>query len=124
MWGSARIEAERQARQAAWVGAVSYGVTAQLAAQTAIHAPVLQLTERDRYALLSDPHPADLSRPGLVADLQRRLTAKTLGDCFQSVQPLGELARGRGLDANSRYALFLVAGPKRDILRVGCPGPP
>ncbi len=121
---AARIEAQRQAQGAAWVGAVSYGVNAQLAAQPAIHAPVLQLIERDRYAMHTDAHPADLGRPGLVVDLQRRLTAKGLGDCFKNVQPLSLLVRGDGLDANSRYALFRVSGPKSDVIRDGCPGAP
>ena len=127
---AAEIEARRRASGASWVGAVSYGVTAQLSAQPAIQAPVVQLNERERYAMGDKAmggkaeDQADLSRPGLVVDLDRRLSAPRLRACFAVVSPLGGLARGRGGDRGDRYALFLVARPRLDILQLGCRATP
>jgi hypothetical protein len=118
---AAAVEADRRAGGAGWVGALSYGVTAQLAAQPAIRAPVLELVERERYAMNAASTPIDLSRPGLVVDLDRRVSAAKLRACFATVRPLGPLARGAGVGHDSRYALFLVAGPRSNILAGGCP---
>ena len=120
---AARVEMVRIAHHAAWVGAYSYGVTAQLSAQLALRAPVFELVERERYAMDPVASPADLTRPGLVVDLDRRLSASKLKACFARVEPLGPLARDRGLGHDSRYALFLVDYPRLDIKTQGCPTP-
>ena len=117
---AARIEAQRAASGAAWVGTFSYGVTGQLSAQGRIAAPVVELVERDRWTMDAAARP-DLTRPGLVADLDRRLSAKALAACFRQVQPLGVIVRGRGGSSGDRYAAFLVSEPRTDLLAQGCP---
>jgi 4-amino-4-deoxy-L-arabinose transferase-like glycosyltransferase len=114
------LEALRLAHGAAWIGAVAYGTTAELADQPAIHAPSVQIVERARYPANDASWRADMSRPGVVVDLQRRDAADPLQRCFASVTPLGPLVRGKGLDHNQRYVAFLVAGPRRDVLKDGC----
>ncbi len=121
---AAQVEADRQAQGAAWIGTLSYGVTGQLAAQNRIQAPVFELIERDRYAMDAASPPADAARPGLVVDLERRATAAKLSSCFAQVQPLKSLARGRSASHDSRYAVFLVSGPRVAVLSSGCPPTP
>jgi 4-amino-4-deoxy-L-arabinose transferase-like glycosyltransferase len=112
-----------QARGAAWTGALSYATTAELAAAGA-PGPVVEIIERDRYPAGDASWRADLSRPGLVVDLDRRVDAALLSGCFASVTPLGEIVRSQGASRPERYAAFLVAQPRRDILAQGCrPGP-
>ena len=116
------IERLRVGRGAGWVGVQSYGVLAQLDLTGRIAAPVLQIIERERYF----PDPArrpDLSKPGVVVDLQRRLNAEDLAHCFAKVTPAGPLARAGGAVRNQRYSAFLVSGPVRDIRALGCPMP-
>ena len=110
---AARIEAVRRAQGDRWVGAVSYGLAAQLLDEPSLKAPTLQISERDRWLDLG-PAP-DLARPGLIIDLPRRLTSARLGRCFAEVAPLGHLTRG-GTD----YAVFSVSRPRFDIAARGC----
>jgi 4-amino-4-deoxy-L-arabinose transferase-like glycosyltransferase len=114
-----RIEALRATSRAAWVGSLSYGVNGQLQAQHRLEAPVLQINERDRYADMPSTAP-DLTRPGLIVDLQRRLDPAKLQACFTEVGPILKINRGSGLDADSRYAAVVVAAPKIDFLKDGC----
>jgi hypothetical protein len=59
-----------------------------------------------------------MTRPGLVVDLARRVDAPRLALCFSKVRPLGQMIRS----APTRpYAVFLVAGPRTDLVRQGCP---
>ena len=117
---AASVEAVRVADHAAWVGTVSYGVAGQLANQPVIKAPVAELVERDRYPPGEGSWRANLALPGLVLDLDRRLNAKALSRCFAQVTPEGEIVRGRPGYAPTSYAAFLVSGPKRDVLHLGC----
>jgi 4-amino-4-deoxy-L-arabinose transferase-like glycosyltransferase len=105
--------------QAAWVGTLSYGVYGLLQAQRALSLPAVQLNERDRYADLP-PSRADLSRPGLVVDLERRLDPAKLAACFATVGPPTPIARGAGRTADSRYLAVPVSGPRRNLLIQGC----
>jgi 4-amino-4-deoxy-L-arabinose transferase-like glycosyltransferase len=114
-----QVEAVRRREGATWVGTESYGVAAQLDARRRIAAPIVQIVDRDRY--FDWQKGADLSGPGLVLDLERRLTTAQLERCFAQVQPLGELQRGAVTSRWTRYSLFRVAGPKRDVLNQGCP---
>jgi hypothetical protein len=100
------------------VGTLSYGVAGQLSARREIGAPVLQLSERERYALLP-PSGADLSKPGLVVDLARRDVRVPLDACFAQVQPLGTLQRGPVAAHGSVYSVFRVSGPKH-VTDGGC----
>ena len=117
---AAQVEALRSHDHAGWVGTVSYGVDGQLAAQRLIRVPVLELNERDRYPPGEASWTAHLDQPGLVLDLDRRVTAADLQRCFANVAPAGELQRGKPKFKPVGYAAFLVSGPKRDVLRQGC----
>jgi 4-amino-4-deoxy-L-arabinose transferase-like glycosyltransferase len=113
------IERERVALGAGWVGTGAYGASSQLAAEPAIHAPVIQFLERERYTFETPATRADFGKPGLVIAGWRDATGGVLKGCFANVRSLGEIDRGHG-GARSPYALFLVSGAKRDVEKVGC----
>jgi len=115
------VETLRKRQGATWVGVVSYGVLAQLRTEPQIRAPVVQITDRDRY--FDWDQGGDFAAPGLVLDLERRLRASDLKRCFASVTPAGALVRGPGPARSSRYAVFRVQGPRRDLIGQGCPWP-
>jgi hypothetical protein len=121
-WGAfARdIEGLRRGADAGWVGTTSYGLAAELAGEPAIGAPILQVSERERWRGLRQGAWADISRPGLLVDLPRRVDLSALHRCFARVQPLGVLDRGPPGEKPKRYAAVLVAGPRRDLVRDGC----
>lgn len=126
------IERVRETHGAGWVGSLSFGQVALLENTGKVHAPILQITERARYAFEPPLQPETLKRPGLIVDLSRRVTTQDLAACFGSVTPLGELERGedstvpaslRRLGLGPRhytYALFRVADPRNDIVKEGC----
>jgi 4-amino-4-deoxy-L-arabinose transferase-like glycosyltransferase len=122
----AEVERLRVAEGAGWVGTLSYGSAAELDATKAVHAPVVELRERDRYPPADGSWRADLSQPGLVVDIDRRAISADLGGCFASVRPLPDLARGSGATSNLRYAAVVVTGPRSGLLSAGCgkPAPP
>jgi len=113
------VENLRAARGASWIGTMSYGVAAQLEAPRRIAGPIVQIEDRVRY--FDWQRRADLSGPGLVLDLERRLPASSLQACFAQVTPLGVLDRGDGRSRWTRYAVYRVAEPRRDVLALGCP---
>ena len=118
---AARLDRLQRESGAAWIGTTSYGLASELATEPALRAPILQLAERDRWTMVSTGVKApDLARPGLVADLSRRVDAASLARCFARVTPLGQIARGDPGEAGKTYSVFVVAGPKRDILKSGC----
>lgn len=114
-----RVDALRQAQGAAWIGAVSYGTTSELAAARP-SAPVLEIVERDRYPAGDPSFRVDTRRPGLVVDIDRRLDAAALARCFAQVTPLGQLVRAEGASRPQRYAAFRVAGARPDVAAQGC----
>ncbi len=114
------VEAERVKTGAAWVGTDSYGMFAQLNDEHRTRAPLLDLTERDRY-WATDPGRPDFTQPGLVVDLSRRLVRRDILRCFTSVDYKGEILRGGGLNHNQHYSAYLVSGPRRDVWIIGCP---
>ncbi len=115
-----RLEALRIQSGAWWIGTKSYGLAAELADEPSIRAPILQIAERERYWGLGSGPPPDLSRPGLLVDLSRRIDLAALRDCFARVAPLGTIARGDGGEVGTPYAVIEVSGPRRDVLRAGC----
>ncbi|MDQ2859165.1 MAG: glycosyltransferase family 39 protein [Pseudomonadota bacterium] len=115
-----RLEALRGERGAAWIGTESYGLAAELADEAAIGAPVLQIAERERYLGLGPAPPPDLSRPGLLVDLPRRIDLRALRQCFGRVDPIGKIARGAPGEVGTPYLVIEVSAPRRDILRAGC----
>ncbi len=116
---AAQVDGVRAAHGAAWTGTLSYGVNGQLQAQQAIAGPVLQLNERDRYEGLASTAP-DVSKPGLVVDLKRRVDPAKLAACFETVGAPVEIDRGLSGGADARYLAVPVAGPKIDLLKAGC----
>ncbi len=119
---ASRLEAERKANGAIWIGTTSYGLASELADEPGLRAPIAQLAERDRWQDLSQPNPSLFRSTGLVVDLQRRVSTTALTNCFSAVKPLGEIARGEGGEPGKIYAAFVVSGPRRNLLTEGCPG--
>lgn len=115
---AADVEALRQRQGAAWVGVESYGLYSQLAAENRIRAPLFEVIERARYPW--DTTAPDLTRPGLVLDLQRRMQRDELARCFAVVEPAGALDRGPGKGPAILYTAYRVAQPRLDVWRDGC----
>jgi 4-amino-4-deoxy-L-arabinose transferase-like glycosyltransferase len=115
-----RVETLRAQRGAAWIGTASYGLAAELDDESSIRAPILQISERARYQGLSTAPPPDLSRPGLIIDLRRRINLTALGQCFTRLEPLGTIVRGAPGEPGTPYAVILVSAPRRDIVDAGC----
>ena len=112
---AARVEAQRRANNAGWIGTIHYGTDSQLAFEHP-DAPVAELMDRDRFPPTDSSWRVDLSQPGLVVDLGRRAgDMEALRGCFASVRALGYLDRGQ-----TPYAAFVVARPLRDVLGQGC----
>jgi hypothetical protein len=114
------IERVRGSAGAAWVGTTSYGLVAELADEAELRAPILQISERERWRDLRQGAWADVSRPGLLVDLTRRMDFDLLRRCFAVVRPLGELDRGSPGEKPKRYAAVLVEEPRVDLVRDGC----
>ncbi|HEY2048063.1 MAG TPA: glycosyltransferase family 39 protein [Caulobacteraceae bacterium] len=114
-----RIESVRRSIGATWIGTTSYGLTAQLLDQDRIAAPVMQISERDRWNALRVPS-ADTADPGLVVDLERRVRLPLLRRCFSTVTPLGVVARAAPGEKGRPYAFVAVSGPRRDVDHDGC----
>jgi hypothetical protein len=113
------VETARAKAGAAWVGAPTYGITAQLAASPRIRAPAVELFERERYTFETPAERADFSKPGIVVVPVRGAGAHALSACFADVQVLPEIDRGAGR-GTTPYTVLRVAGPKRDVERIGC----
>jgi hypothetical protein len=116
---ASRLEHARLATGTTWIGTTSYGVAAELLDQPAIHAPVLQVRERDRWNGLAASR-ADLAQPGLIIDLTRRLRPADLVGCFSDVRDLGVIRRAAMGERGLTYRVVRVAGPRRDVLDLGC----
>jgi hypothetical protein len=114
-----QVEGVGEAHHATWVGTLSYGVNGLLQAQTGLRLPAVQLNERERYADLP-PSAADLSKPGLVVDLKRRLNPARLKACFAEVGAPVEIVRGAPGGSDARYVAVPVAGARKGLLSQGC----
>ena len=112
------LDRRRSDAGAAWIGTTSYGLASELLDERL--SPVIQIRERDRWhGLPSIPQP-DLSRPGLVVDLPRRLDPSRLQACFREVRFLGDLPRGAAGERPTFYGVYRVVGPRVDLLGDGC----
>jgi 4-amino-4-deoxy-L-arabinose transferase-like glycosyltransferase len=107
-----RVEALRLANHAAWVGTLSYATTAELAASGKIHGPVIELRERERYPPGDPSWRADLTKPGVVIDLDRRTADQGLSGCFTAITPLPAQVRGDPGRPGVAYAAVLVSGAR------------
>ena len=119
----AAVERARTESGAQWVGAPTYGVAAQLASTQAIHAPAVEVYERERATFETPADRADFSKPGLVIVPGSGSGQAVLQRCFGAVTPLPEIDRGAGRDL-TRYAAYLVSRPLDDVERNGCYRPP
>ncbi len=117
---AARLEAARARLGVGWVGTTSYGLAAELADEPAIAVPIVQISERARYAGLGTPRPPDPNQPGLLVDLPRRIDPARLAACFATVVPLGRVNRAAPGEAGTAYALYRLASPRADWLSHGC----
>ncbi len=111
-----QLEGLRIDNRAAWIGTTSYGLDAELSTEPALAAPIFQITERDRWRDLVAAA-AGPSRPGLVIDLTRRVNPIVLDRCFETVTPLGVVARDHGAAV---YGAYLVSQPRHDVVALGC----
>jgi hypothetical protein len=114
------IDALRRNAHAGWVGTTSYGLAAELADEPAVGAPILQISERERWQGLRQGDWADTTQPGLLVDLPRRVNFAILNRCFARVLPMGYLDRGPAVGKAKRYAAILVSGPRGDLVKRGC----
>ena len=114
------VDKARETAGANWIGALSYGVDAQLRAADPYGAPILQISERERYADLPPRTAPDFRQPGLIVDLRRRIDLARLRTCFARVGSVIEIDRGQGGGPNARYGAVAVAGPMVDLLGKGC----
>lgn len=114
------VAAVRQEQGANWVGTFSYVTLAQFSNQPTLNGPAIQLTERDRYAAAPLPKGLDITRPGLVVDLDRRISQTDLATCFAKVERLPNLRRGGDGPGGLVYGVYRVEGPLRDITGKGC----
>ena len=115
---SVSLDRTRSETDASWIGTTSYGLASELRDERL--SPVVQIRERDRWhGLPSVPQP-NLSRPGLVVDLPRRLDLSRLQACFRDVEFLGNLPRGAAGERPTLYGVYRVAGSRVDLIREGC----
>lgn len=112
------VEQQRRADGAGWVGVLNYGLYGQLDIEGQIAAPLLQINERARYPWRGAS--PDLTAPGLLIDLDRRLDSTDLKHCFGDVRRGPVLERGFKSGPVLRYATYLVARPKVDLWNDGC----
>jgi 4-amino-4-deoxy-L-arabinose transferase-like glycosyltransferase len=120
---ASRVDTLRRRSGAGWVGTTSYGVASQLADEPGLRAPVMQISERDRWRTMRTGGEANLASPGLLVDLDRRIDLVALGRCFRSVRPLGEIARGDPSARGGIYRAVLLSGALVDIADKGCEPP-
>jgi 4-amino-4-deoxy-L-arabinose transferase-like glycosyltransferase len=113
------VEQTRTKAGAAWVGATTYGVAAQLAADHRIHAPSIEIYDRKRFTFETVTERADFTRPGLIVEPERFKDEDSLRACFARVEPWGRIVRSLGVSATP-YLAYRVSEPKRDIERAGC----
>jgi 4-amino-4-deoxy-L-arabinose transferase-like glycosyltransferase len=113
------VERARAQSGAAWVGAPTYGIAAQLASSPRIHAPAVEIYERERATFETPKERADFTRPGLVIVPGRGSGEAVLQRCFGAIVALPEIDRGEGR-GQTAYAAYRVARPLDDVERAGC----
>lgn len=110
-----KIEALRAAQGAAWIATSEYGLTGQLAFQLPA-TPVVQLTERVRYAFLPPPAPATLARTALYVVRLRKDAMPLLRSRFAAVESLGQIERGAKGVVVETYAVYRLESRGADPL--------
>ena len=112
-WAGLASQADtlRKYHGACWIATTNYATTGQLAYELAARTPVIELTERIRYAHLPRVDDALLQCPALYVELERRAKPEVLQSRFRSVTPLGRLTRRYGDTPLAAYAVYLLADP-------------
>jgi 4-amino-4-deoxy-L-arabinose transferase-like glycosyltransferase len=108
---AAELEDLRLANGAHWIATSSYATTGQLAFALRSGPPIVQLTERVRYAHLPPADQALLQSPALYVELERRERPDLLRESFASVTPLGHLVRRDGALPVATFCVYRVADP-------------
>jgi 4-amino-4-deoxy-L-arabinose transferase-like glycosyltransferase len=107
---AAEVERLRAANGACWIATSSYATTGELAYALKDTAPVIQITERLRYAHLPPPDPALLKCPALYVELDRRVEQDLLAERFRSAIKLQSIARSYAGVTLATFAVYLVQG--------------
>jgi hypothetical protein len=117
------VETRRKSIGAGWIATTSYATTAQLAFREPPAIPVLQLTERLRYAAQSQlcvaPSAPCVSLQGtkaLYVELSRRAEPDFLRKRFRVVEALPPLVRASDGQPISTYALYSLSEPIAAVL--------
>jgi len=116
---AAEIDARRGAAGATWIATSSYATTGELAFALQ-PVPVLQLTERIRYANFPAVSADVTAKPGLYVELERRADPGLLRQRFGKVADLGRVTRadfGAPIETYRLYLLTDFKGPALDPAR-------
>ncbi len=115
------IRETADAENAEWIGVYSYATVAMYDNQPNLQGlPALQLFERDRYLPGHSSWSADMSRPGLIIDLARRIVDADLTLCFDQIERLPDIRRTGPTGKQKVYGVVKVSGARRDVPREGC----
>jgi hypothetical protein len=114
---AANLERLRVANGTQWIATSSYATTGQLAFALRGGPPVIQLTERLRYANLPAPNETTLRSPGLYVELDRRENPELLRERFGSVISLGHLVRRDNDGPIASFAVYRISDPRGLVLR-------
>ncbi|MCB8840530.1 glycosyltransferase family 39 protein [Aurantimonas sp. VKM B-3413] len=109
----------REDSSGGWIATVDYGLTGELALHAEDPDHVQEVIDRDRYSF-ERPNPALARQPALLVLRGRDPETSRFAGCFQSVEPLGWVARTAGSRVAERYKVYRPAGPAEDILSKGC----
>jgi len=113
------LNSKRATVGAAWIGTTSYGLASELADESP-SIPIVQISERNRWHGIENGRSPDLTQPGVVVDLTRRLDPARLRACFADIRFLGVLPRGEVRARSTTYGVYRVAGPTGNLIRDGC----
>jgi hypothetical protein len=110
------VDEARRASGACWIATWSYATTGQLAYALSPATPVVQLNERIRYAHLPAVDETLFGCPGVLVELERRVSPDKLRARFADVQTLGRITRGYAGVPIASYALYRLASPRGSVL--------
>lgn len=110
------VERLKQSSGACWIATASYATAAQLAYNLPPAIPVLQLTERIRYAHLPRIDASLFGCQGLYVELERRPFLATLRARFSEVVELAHLQRTYGGEPIAHYVVYRLARPTGAVL--------
>jgi len=119
-WDSVTAEADalRRSVGAEWIAGTNYGLVGAIAYQLRdAGVPVVQITDRLRYAYAPPPDPALLGKPVLVIV---KGTAELLSRCFTDVTEAGTIERRSGDVVLETFTAYRAAGGMPGAFDPGC----